>query len=164
MQEISNLYINKVTFSTEKEKTDFMLYHDIYRMEKYYDSDLIVTRYERLLYHEIILRWYDMYKDVVVASQILPSVLNQEKEKVHNAMTGLQIAADEMYDMVTNFYEFTQLISTRYIKGSLLVHPISALSMYQNKKEDMQLFKRQLFRFDDNIYPKNYNSKESEVN
>lgn len=147
-QELAKMTIAESKFRNIQEKMEFMMKYDIYRLESYYNIGLIFTNYEREIYHDVIVRWYDMYKDVVVASQILPTIMDHGNDKVHDIMENLTKLSDDMYSMVNNYEKFTQLISTDYIKRCLLSHPIVSLTMYQNKKEDMQLFKHQLFRYD----------------
>ena len=139
--EMRKLHIEKRKFNSLHEKHIFQNKYELYQIRRLFDSSVSVTGYEHSIYNDDIQGWYTMYKDIVVISQILPNVLTPSK-----CFMDLSKIGSEMYDIVDNFSRFTELLSTNYIKSSLLVHPITAMKMYSESMSIKKRFEYQMFK------------------
>lgn len=139
--ELKKLHIEKRKFDSIHDKHVFQNKYELYQIRRLFDSPVSVTGYEYSIYHDDVYGWYTMYKDVVVISQILPDVMIPNKSLLDLSKIGA-----DMYEMVDNFGRFTELLSTNYIKSNLLVHPITAMKMYDEDMSIKKRFEYQMFK------------------
>lgn len=142
--EFDKLHVEIKTFNSLNEKRNFQNKFGIYEITTLFGSSIAVTQYELELYSHDIHEWYTMYKDVVVISQFLPDIMVPS-----GTMMKLSKIGSDMYGKVDNFLSFTELLSTNYIKSSLLQHPVTAMKMYDEEKSIRAGFEYQLFKDDE---------------
>ena len=80
---------------------------------------------------------------------MLPIVLDRNISYVNECMVQLDSIANKMYSEVDRFSKFTEILSTTYINRSLLQHPLVSMSQYRQLEESSNIFKMQIFRFDE---------------
>lgn len=148
-KEMQDLTITEVKFSSLKRKIEFIERHKFaYDITCYRGHErLPMTGYERVIYEKVIDSWYDMYKTVVVAGQILPSVLF-ENEEMNQTMQELHVLSGKMYEKVDCYDSFLEFLSTTHVKRTLIVHPMSAIAEYNDEENQLELFRYQLFKDD----------------
>lgn len=138
-------HIEKLKFKTIRAKLEWVEMHLEFLIEKYYMSKLLFTRYERLIYHETLFGLYEMYKDVVIAGQILPMFLDLDIQQ--QLPFNLGKLSEDMYKLVNDYASFTSILSTKYVTNKLIAHPINILLMSKENKENEKLFKDKMFSF-----------------
>ena len=141
-KEYEDLYVGKRKFEDSNEKRSFERKFSIYKIDYYQIPSVLMTGIEKDVYHETLYEWYNMYKDVIIASQILPYVIEGEPIK------KLKDVGCDMYKEVECFDDFTRLLSTKYIKNNLLLHPLTVLNSYKENKSMREHFRYQMFKDD----------------
>lgn len=155
--EMDDLVIDQMVFSNLYQQREFIdRTYGLFGIRYYCDNkDIPLTGYETFIYEEAIEDWYQMYQNVVIAGQLLPSVLFRGKEdKLQNAMTNLNRVSEQMYGEIDSKESFVSHLSTNHVKRVLMMHPLQAMAQYSREHEQLDLFRYQLFK----------EEKESEVN
>lgn len=147
--EFGSIHIEEMKFRDVDEKIEYITKLEIFRIENYYNSKILFAGFERKIYHEVIDEWYEVYKNFIVSSQVLPIVLDRNISYVNECMVQLDSIANKMYSEVDRFSKFTEILSTTYINRSLLQHPLVSMSQYRQLEESSNIFKMQIFRFDE---------------
>ena len=147
--ELKNIHITEMKFKDIDKKINYIEKIELFRIEEYYNSSILFASFERKIYHEIIDEWYDVYKNFIISSQILPVILDRNISYVNDCMMKLDDIANKMYSEVDRFSKFTEILSTTYINRSLLQHPLVSMSQYRQLEETSNIFKTQMFRFDE---------------
>lgn len=103
---------------------------------------LYVTKYEKEMYLSEINKWYNMYKDVIIASQLLPSVIGDTEKTPINQLNDI---GTKLYESIDSIDSFIRHLRTSYITKRLLMHPLTALNMFSEEDTNRRLFQNRMF-------------------
>ena len=153
LKERNEVVIGSLVFNGESHKRSFMAKYNSYEITNFHGiPGCALAKYEQVIYEPIVSEWYEMYQHVIVAGQLLPSILydgnlyGNDDPAIDKKLQQLKEITGWLYNEIDNKQAFLTHMSTVHIKNTLMVHPTTALMQCADEQHRLELFRHQLFK------------------